>query len=226
MPTLLITGANRGIGLEFVRSYAESGWCVHACCRHPDKAKELKEIPGDVNVHRVDVTDELQVANVARSLRDQPIDLLINNAGIYGPRTGFGEQDYQAWSEVLQVNVIGLMRTVERFVEHVSQSELKRIVNISSQLGSIARNRSGAAYPYRTSKAAVNMITKGLSEDLEEKGIVVISVHPGWVQTDMGGVKAEITAEESVAGLRAIIDNLTPEQSGHFYSYDGTEMPW
>ena len=225
MPTLLITGANRGLGLEFTKQYLADGWRVHACCRHPDKAKELKALEG-VEVHRLDVTDALQCANTTRELREEPIDLLINNAGIYGPRSGVEKQDYDAWREVLEINLLGPMRVVEKFLPQLEQAEAPVIVNLSSRLGSIASNEGGGSYPYRTSKAALNMVTKNLAVDLAEKGITVVSVHPGWVQTDMGGESASITPEVSASGLRKVIAGLTPEMTGRFFGYDGKELPW
>ncbi|MGF1607934.1 MAG: SDR family oxidoreductase [Kiloniellales bacterium] len=226
MPTVLVTGANRGIGLEFARAYAADGWAVHACCRHPDKAKELKALRKSVKTHRLDVTDGLQVASLARELADTPIDLLINNAGIYGPRAGFGETDYDDWLEVLKVNSLAPLRMVERFVEHVANSERKLIANISSRMGSITESSSGGNYIYRSSKAALNMVTKTLSVDLAERGITVVSFHPGWVQTDMGGENATITPTDSVKGMRGVIAGLTQQDSGSFLNFDGSPVAW
>lgn len=226
MPTLLITGANRGLGLEFTRQYLAEGWRVHACCRSLEKAKKLKALEGDLSTYRVDVTDALQVANLARELREEPIDLLINNAGIYGPRSGFGAQDYDAWREALEINLLAPLRMVENFAAMLERAERPLVANISSRLGSIELNEGGGSYPYRTSKAALNMVTKNLSVDLADKGIAVISLHPGWVQTDMGGESATLSAEESVSGLRAVIAEAGPEVSGGFFSHDGKELPW
>ena len=225
MPTSLITGANRGIGLEFARSFLADGWNVHACCRHPEKANGLKELSGDITVHRLDVTDGLQVANLSRELAEESIDLLLNNAGVYGPRTGFGDNAFEKWDDVIRVNVKAPLRMAERFVEHVAARQNKVIVNVSSKMGSISQ-ASGGSYIYRASKAALNMITKNLSIDLAERGITIISVHPGWVQTDMGGTGADITTTQSVAGLRGVIAGLSPTDSGKFFNYDGTEIPW
>ncbi len=225
MPTLLITGANRGIGLALLRIFAADGWRIHACCRQPDKAKALKTVAGDIRLHRVDVTDGLRVASLARELADEAIDVLVNNAGIYGPRTGVSETDYDDWLKVLAVNTLAPLRLVERFVEHVGRSERKLVINVSSRMGSISQN-SGGAYIYRSSKAALNAVTKGLSADLAARGITVVAVHPGWVQTDMGGAGADIPAETSAAGLRQVIEGLSAKQSGRFLNYDGEEIPW
>jgi len=226
VPTVLMTGANRGLGLEFARSYATDGWRVHACCRHPEKAKALKAVEGDLVVHKLDVTDGLRVAGLARELADDAIDVLLNNAGVYGPRSGFGETDFDDWLDVLKINTIAPLRMAERFVEHVARSERKLIVSISSGLGSIAMNDAGGDYPYRASKAALNMVVKGLSADLAARGIIAVALSPGWVQTDMGGSSAELTPEESVAGMRAVIDGLTPADSGRFLNYQGEDRPW
>ena len=226
MPDLLITGANRGIGLEFVRSFAADGWAVHACCRRPDKAKQLNAVEGAVIRNKLDVTDGLQVASLARAMIDTPLDILINNAGVYGERVGFGETDYDAWLDVFKVNALAPMRMVERFVDHVEKSERKLIVNISSRMGSIADNMRGGSHVYRSSKAALNMITKGLANDLAPRGITVVSFHPGWVQTDMGGENALISTTESVAAMRKAIERITPEDTGSFFNYDGSPLPW
>lgn len=227
MPTALITGANRGLGLEFTRVLARQGWRIHACCRHPEKASELKEIAGDVVLRRMDVTDGLTVANLAREMAEEPIDLLLNNAGVYGPRDeGFGDTSYKQWPPVFEANAIAPMRLAERFAEHVARSERKLIVNISSRMGSIGENGSASGVIYRSSKAALNMVTKSVANALAERGVTVVSFHPGWVQTDMGGEEASLTPQESVAGMKRVIDRLTPEDSGRFLNYDGEEIPW
>lgn len=226
MPCVMITGASRGIGLELARSFAGDGWRVQALCRQPDKAKALKALGDAVTVHRADVSDGLRIASLARDLADLPIDILINNAGIHQGRGAFGETDYDAWSEELKVNVLGPMRLAERFVEQVAASDRKLIVNVSSIMGSIASTSSGGNVVYRSSKAALNMVTRSLSNDLAERGVTVVSVHPGWVQTDMGGEAAAITPERSVADLRALIERLGPEDNGRFFNHDGAEIPW
>ena len=226
MPTVLITGASRGVGLEFARSFAADGWRVHASCRHPGRAKTLAAIEGEVLRHRADVTDGLQVAALSRELADEPIDLLINNAGILGPRPDFGKTPFDAWPEVFEVNTIAPLRMAQRFVEHLARSEQRLIVNVSSRMGSVAQNSEGGHYIYRSSKAALNMVVKSLSVDLATRGITVVAVHPGWVKTDIGGPDAAITPAESVAGLRAVMARLTSADNGRFFSYDGSEIPW
>ena len=225
MPTILITGANRGIGLELTRSFAKDGWRVHACCRDPKQAKDLRSIDGDVVIHRLDVTDGDRMAGLARDLVGEAIDILFNNAGVHGPRAGFGKTDYDAWVPVFSVNVFAPLRLAECFAAHVARSERKLILNMSSTMGSIAE-ASGGSYTYRASKAALNMITKSLSVDLAGRGITVAAFHPGWVQTDMGGRGASITVEESVRGLRQVIAGLTVKDTGGFFCYDGRKPPW
>lgn len=226
MPTVLITGANRGIGLEFVKSFAADGWRVHACSRNLEKSKGLRALGGDVVCHKLDVTNGLKVASLARELAEQPVDLLINNAGIYGPRTGFGETDYEEWLNVLQVNTLAPLRMVERFVGLLEQGEGKTVVNISSIMGSIGNNSSGGGYIYRSSKAALNMVTKSLANDLGQRGFTVVSFHPGWVQTKMGGEGADIPPAQAVVELRKAIAGLTTADNGSFFNYDGTPLPW
>ncbi|WP_282610762.1 SDR family oxidoreductase [Pelagibius sp. Alg239-R121] len=226
MPTLLITGANRGIGLALVQSFAKDGWKIHACCRNLEKSKDLKAVSGDITRHKLDVTDNLKVEALARQLADEPIDLLLNNAGVYNTREGYGATDYDAWSEMLAVNTLSPLRVVEHFADLVAKSDRKLIANMSSRLGSISAAEKGGNYPYRTSKCALNMVTKLLSIDLAERGITTIAMHPGWVQTDMGGGTADITVDESVRGLRALLDCTGPDDNGGFFNYDGSALPW
>ncbi|WP_419904478.1 SDR family oxidoreductase [Kiloniella sp.] len=226
MPSVLITGANKGIGLAFAQSFAVDGWKVYACCRQPDKAKELKAIEGDIVLHKLDVSDGLRVAGLAREVIDEPIDILINNAGYFGPRLEFGEIDYDDWAYTFQINTMGPLRMVENFVEHIASSDRKLIVNLSSKMGSMGANETGGQYVYRSSKAALNVVTKSLSIDLKDKGITVISVHPGHVQTDMGGETAPVSIAKSVSGLRKLIGRVTEEDTGQFFNFDGSVIPW
>jgi len=230
MPTVMITGANRGIGLALARGYAAEDWRVLACCRDPDNAKDLDVLRAKaedrVAVHRLDVTDGLQIDSLAGELAGEAIDLLINNAGVSGPREGFGETDYDAWHPVFAVNSFAPLRMAERFVEQVARSERKLIVNISSKMGSIAANDSSNAIVYRASKAALNQISKCLAMALGPRGVTVIVFHPGWVSTDMGGAEAPVTPEDSAAGIRAVIAGVTTADNGRFFNYDGEELPW
>ena len=187
MPTVLITGASRGIGREFARQYEAGGWRVIATCRDPSKY----DLEGEV--YRLDVTDPDSVAALHRELKGEAIDLLINNAGIYGPRgLEFGSLDYDSWEEVLRTNVLGPMRVAEAIADQLVASGKKKMVFISSKVGSIADNSSGGSYIYRSSKTALNMAVKSLSLDLSGKGVICLMLHPGWVQTDMGGASAPL----------------------------------
>jgi NAD(P)-dependent dehydrogenase (short-subunit alcohol dehydrogenase family) len=223
MPRVLITGANRGIGLEFVRQYAADGWQVVACCRKPEKAEALKKINGEVSIEALDVADDEQIARLATRLRGQPIDLLINNAGVYGSA---GKIDADSWLEVLRVNTIAPYRLAEKFAANVARSEHRLIVSITSMMGSIAENDSGGVPMYRSSKAALNMTMKSLSIDLKDRGISVVVLHPGWVRTDMGGRSAPLAVQGSVGSLRKTIRRLKPSDSGKFLNYDGKPVPW
>jgi NAD(P)-dependent dehydrogenase (short-subunit alcohol dehydrogenase family) len=231
MPSALITGANRGLGLEFARQYLDDGWQVYAACRDPKSASELRRL-ADASDHKLrtialDVTDTTSVKAAAAELEGRAIDLLLNNAGVGGPRgQSIGNIDYETWARVLDVNTVGPMRVAEAFVENVAQSERKLIVTITSGMGSIADNTSGGAFAYRSSKAAVNMVMRSLAIDLAPRGITCVVVNPGWVQTDMGGPHATLAATDSVTRLRRLIDSLGSAQSGKFFNYDGREYAW
>ena len=229
--TVLVTGTNRGLGLEFVRQYADDGWRVFAACRAPKSARELKELesrhPGRITVLALDVTDGDSVTAATRQLRGEPLDLLLNNAGVGSPpRQKIGSLDYAAWARVLDANVLGPARLVEAFVENVVKGRDKRIVTVTSLMGSIADNSSGGAYAYRSSKAGVNAAMKSFSIDLAPRGITCVVVHPGWVRTDMGGSGGKLAPAESVKSLRSLIESLKPEDSGKFFNYDGKPLPW
>lgn len=214
MPTILITGAGRGLGLELARQYAAEGWRVIGTEREA-KAK-----------HRLDVTDRAQVKRLAAQLKGVPIDVLFCNAGIIGRRgMTLGSFDYDSWEELLRVNLLGAAAVIEALVDNVAASERKVIAVMSSRLGSIAES-SGATLPYATSKAALNLLAKGLAATLAPRGIVVVAVSPGWVRTDMGGASAPLSPETSVQGLRKVIAGLKPPDSGRFFSHDGSTIPW
>lgn len=226
MPTALITGAGRGLGLEFSRQFADDGWTVLAGVRDPEGAEDLRRIDGDVSAVPLDVADPASVAILGERLIGVPIDLLINNAGIYGPRDmALGGFDFDAWREVFEVNTLAPMRVAEAFMEHMRAGQGRRIVTLSSKMGSIGES-SGGSYIYRSSKAAVNAAMKSLAMDLAPDGFTVVVVHPGWVRTDMGGSSAAIDAVESVTGLKRVIDGLTPADTGRFFNYDGSVIPW
>lgn len=226
---LLITGANRGIGLEFVRQYAAAGYRVFACCREPHHAVALTSLAASsgerISLHRLDVSDFQQIEQLTADLHGQAIDLLINNAGIY-PNAAFGSLDYDAWHKAFLINTMAPAKMLECFVEHLAASRLRKVATLSSKMGSIADNGSGGSPLYRSSKAALNMVMKNLAIELKPRGIATCTLHPGWVKTDMGGANALITAEQSVAGMRQVIDRLTAQNSGRFTGYDGQEIPW
>jgi NAD(P)-dependent dehydrogenase (short-subunit alcohol dehydrogenase family) len=231
MPTVLITGSNRGIGLALARQYAGDGWRVLATCRDPDHAKALRDVAAAgeaVSIHRLDVTGDAGIRDLAAALEGTAIDVLFNNAGVMGPRGGqnFGAVDHAAWLGVLEVNLLGPVRIAEAFVDHVAASGLRTIAVVSSTLGSIAENASGGYYLYRTSKAAVNMAVRCMAASLRSRGITLVTLHPGWVRTDMGGPAAAVSPEQSAAGLRRVVAGLRPRDSGRFLRYDGTENPW
>ena len=227
MPSVLITGANRGLGLEFTRQYAADGWRVFAACRDPAGARDLAAVEGDVSAETLGVDDGPQVAALANKLSGQPIDVLINNAGIYGPNDVIRDTvDYDAWGQVFRTNTMSPLAVSAAFAVHVAQSGQKKIITLSSIMGSIAENNSSGDFIYRSSKAAVNAVMKSLAGDLKSEGITVAVLHPGWVRTDMGGPDAAIEAPESVTGMRAVIAGLKESDSGRFLNYDGKEIPW
>ena len=230
MSSILITGASRGIGLELTRQFAASGWEVVACARDPLSATDLAELQNEfegIGVFQLDVTNYDRVAELATELGDQSIDVLVNNAGVLSPRSQFPDSvDPVTWRKILEVNTIAPLMMVHAFLPHLSRGEKKIIANLSSAVGSIAENTSGGSYYYRSSKSALNQVGKSLSVDLAGRGMTVLLLHPGWVQTQMGGPSAQITSRVSAAGLKEIIESATPAQSGKFYRYNGEEIPW
>ena len=231
MPTVLVTGANRGLGLEFCRQYLASGWTVLACCRSPAAASDLQGLAagkGRLSIHKLDVADFTTADVLAGSLEGSAIDLLINNAGVYGDTRDrpFGRLDYARWTEVLRINTLAPVKLSEVLLPNLKAGQLKLVVAISSLMGSIADNGSGGSPLYRSSKAALNAAMKSLSIDLKVSGIGVLILHPGWVKTDMGGSEAPTLPPESVAGMRRIIDGYAPAQSGQFLDFRGRELPW
>jgi len=227
MPTVFISGANRGLGLEYARQYADEGWRVIATCRDPENAMELASLEGEVEIHALDIGDHKQILSLANNLRQEAIDLLLNNAGIFDPRPSkLGDIDYNTWEDFMRINVMSPLMVCASFIDHVAASNLKKIAIMSSKMGSIDDNFSGGSYVYRSTKAALNAVMKSLSIDLGPRGISVAILHPGWVRTDMGGPNGLIDAPESVNGLRQVIKGLNLKNSGRFYNYDGSEIPW
>jgi NAD(P)-dependent dehydrogenase (short-subunit alcohol dehydrogenase family) len=231
MATVLITGSNRGLGLEFCRQYAREGWNIIACCRKPQQAFELDKLArqyNNIQVETLDVADFSQVDALSQKLSDVCIDVLINNAGIYADRRerSFGKLDYQAWTKTLMVNTLSPIKMAEAFLPQIKCSEKKLMVGISSLMGSMSDNDMGGSILYRSSKAALNAAMKSLAIDFKGQSIGVLIFHPGWVKTDMGGANALINADESVSGMRSVINSFSLEQSGSFIKYDGTLLPW
>lgn len=221
---VLITGANRGLGLEFARQYSDDGWTVIGTARSPERATDLNAL--DVEVMQLDVTDAESVTRLATVLDGRAIDMLINNAGIFPRYNALAETELDTVSLILDVNLIGPMRVTQALLPNLEAGDQKKIVNISSGLGSIEKNGFGRFYGYRESKAALNMFSKTLAVELADQGFTVLAQHPGWVQTDMGGPQADLTPEEAITGMRAVIDNATPEDSGTFWSVTGEQEPW
>jgi NAD(P)-dependent dehydrogenase (short-subunit alcohol dehydrogenase family) len=230
MTSVLITGANRGLGFEFASQYAADGWRVFAACRDPAAASELQRLAQNKNMLSIvalDVTDGESVRVAARQHKDVAIDVLINSAGIAGASgQTTGNVDYKSWAHVLEVNTMGPLRVLECFIEHIARSERRLVVTITSGMGSLADNKSGGSIAYRSSKAAVNIVMRSAAIDLAPRRINCVLVNPGWVRTDMGGPKAPLSPRESVTALRRIIETFGPKHSGKFYNYDGREYPW
>jgi NAD(P)-dependent dehydrogenase (short-subunit alcohol dehydrogenase family) len=231
MPVVLITGANRGLGLEFARQYLADGWQVFASCRDPASASALQRLAkagsGKLTVVSMDVTDAESVRKAARQLDGVAIDLVINSAGVIGVSgQRAGNVDYASWAQVLDVNAMGPLRVLEAFIDHIARSKRKLVVTITSGMGSIGDNTSGGSIAYRSSKAAVNMVMRSAAIDLAPRRISCVVVNPGWVKTDMGGPSATLTPQESVTALRRLIETLGLNNSGKFYHYDGSEYPW
>jgi NAD(P)-dependent dehydrogenase (short-subunit alcohol dehydrogenase family) len=227
MPRVLITGANRGLGLGFARAYHREGWEVVAAVRR--SAPELEALAGDgVDIHRLDLCADDELSALPAGLAGRPLDLLLNNAGRMAEpkRQGFGHFDRALWHEVFDINLFTPMRLAELLAPNLERADRPRIVTLSSTLGSIQLNAQGGLYAYRASKAAVNAMTRSLALDLQDRGIIAIALNPGWVQTDMGGPDAELDVETSVRGMQRVIDGLRPADSGKFLSWDGRELPW
>lgn len=227
--SILITGSNRGIGLELVKQYADAGWLVLACCRKPEQAvqlKKLQESHSNIDIYALDVCNIEQAEQLKNKLNERTIDVFINNAGILGARSNnLNEIDMDEMQTVYQVNAIAPLKMLECFLPLIEKSARKQIVQISSSLASISENHSGGYYAYRASKAAVNMLMKSAAVELVAKEIKVLMLDPGWVKTDMGGPNADIDVETSVLGLRKMIDTYQHE-TGIFYRYNGVHMRW
>ncbi len=228
--TIVIVGANRGIGLEFCKQYLASGEKVYGCCRSPESAEELlalKQSHGEkLEIVPLDVTNKALVNNL-RFVIEESVDLLIHNAGIYGPRdVEYSLVNEDEWMDVLKVNSIAPLMVIQSLIDKIDQGGDKKIILLSSQMASIEDNQKGGSYIYRSSKAALNAIGKSLAIDLKAQGITLGMLHPGWVQTDMGGPRASIDVNTSVSGMRKVISEISLEGSGNFLNFDGKPIPW
>lgn len=227
---ILITGANRGLGLEFTQQYLAQAYQVTATCRQPSTASALQALqtqyPTQLTVHQLDITNETHCQHLSDLMRDKSLDVLINNAGIAGvDGHQFGELNATRWQKVMLTNAIAPLLLTQALIQPLVRVQGK-IIFITSRMGSITDNNSGQRYSYRSSKAALNAAAKSLALDLEADGIAVGILHPGWVQTDMGGQNAWITPEQSVAQMRERIENLSLDNTGHFLHADGSHLPW
>lgn len=235
MTRILITGANRGIGLGMVREcLGRDDYTVYATCRQPDDAADLhdlKDTHGDrLHIVQMDVTDEDSIAGAVGAVQQHThaLDVLVNNAGINlpGEQQTFTAMTADDMLSVFHVNVAGPLLVTRAFVDLLKQGEGAKVVNVSSQMGSLDWKTSGGYYGYSPSKAALNMVTRLFAADLKPHGITSITTHPGWVQTDMGGASANLTPEESASGMIDLIENTTSANNGGFYRWDGSEHPW
>lgn len=236
--TVLITGSNRGLGLEFTRHYAARGWDVIATCRTPNSADDLKALQAQhakVTIEQLDVVNQNEIDALAAKYKDQPIDLLINNAGVLGDLGGqtLGSFDYRNFQHVMRVNVYGVLAVSEAFRENVAMSDQKKIIGITSGAGIISLGSGGGQlHFYRMSKVALNMALKGLASDLRDRGVLVGIIAPGTADTDMRraivGDQAALDQDpaDSVSGMMKVISNLTLANSAQPYNYDGQVLPW
>jgi NAD(P)-dependent dehydrogenase (short-subunit alcohol dehydrogenase family) len=222
--TVLITGANRGIGLEYARQFAAKGYKVIGTVRDPADAKELSAVAD--RVEQLDVADAASVKALAQRLQGVPVDILVNNAGMFDRRDlTVDKVDFTVMEQTLAVNTLGPLRVTQALMPNLRAGKRRTIVNMSSELGSIEHS-SGRWYAYRTSKAALNQITRTISAELAPEGFICVVLHPGWVRTDMGGAAATYSPQESVAGLVSVIEKLGPSDNGRFYDFKGTAIPW
>jgi NAD(P)-dependent dehydrogenase (short-subunit alcohol dehydrogenase family) len=234
---ILVTGANRSLGLEWVRQLAPEADRLYATCRQPAEAHKLADLadahPGTVAVEALDVTDPEAIARAARRVEEDAgaLDLLINNAGINGGGTSdrFGTVEADTMTRVLRVNAVGPHLMVQAFADLLRRGATDGhavVVNVTSQLGSIANTQGGSWHSYKASKAALNMCTRLQTGALASDGVIPVSMHPGWVRTDMGGANARLSTEKSVSGMLDVVGSLTPDDAGRFLTYNGEELPW
>ena len=229
MDTVVITGANRGIGLALTARFVTAGHHVIAACRNPAHATALQKLQagGKVEVLALDVADAQSVETFVNTLGKRTVDVLINNAGIMGgDKQGISNMDYAAWLRTFEINTLAPFRITTALLPNLKQSARARVITVSSQMGAFGLEMGTDRYIYRSSKSAVSKVMQVLAAELKPDNIIVCPVHPGWVQTDMGGPNAQISADESANGLFNLIDKLTLQQSGRFWSWNGTEHVW
>ena len=232
MKRIFITGASRGIGLELARQCLQRGDQVFASCRQPDSADGLQQLkstnPDRLTILQLDVTNQSEVESVAEQVSAEVdyLDILFNNAGIIHSGEQIGNLDFDTLLNVLHVNSVGPIMVAQSLLGFLKTGKGAKIVNVTSQLGSISRKRSGGRYSYDGSKAALNMFSRTLAFDVIDDGIITIVIHPGWVRTDMGGSGASIGVEESAAGILNVTEKLTKKDVGRFLAWDGAEIPW
>ena len=228
--SILITGTNRGIGLEFVKHYLKNNEKVIATCRNRNSAKDLLELENttsNLSLVELDVSNPNSINNFTSKIAGLPIDTFISNAGVSGPKNiEFGNFDAKEWLDVFNINTIAPLIITQKILKNLRLGKDKKLVFISSKVGSIEDNTEGGMYIYRTSKTALNQVIKSLSIDFKDENFITVALHPGWVQTDMGGPNALIDTKTSVKGMTEAIDNLTSKNSGKFYNYDGSAIPW
>jgi len=228
--TVFITGTTRGIGLELVRQFLDAGSKVFAAARNPDSdaLQSLKAAHGDqLQVLALDVTDSVQIAKIAATLAGQPLNLLINNAGLFQSRSDDAESlSPETWLQEFHVNAIAPFMVTRALRGNLAAADNALVAMISSKMGSMADNTSGGAYSYRSSKAALNAVTVSLASDLADDGTRVVALHPGWVRTDMGGDSAPVEAPASASGLKKVMLGIDATQNGGFFDYTGAPIPW
>jgi len=236
MPTVFVTGANRGLGFEHVKQYAEKNWEVIACSRNPEQSNELSllrdQYPDNLIIEKLDVTNFDEITALSEKYKDKPIDILINNAGTLGPKgvpeamgyQNIGHMDYEIWRDILEVNLLAPFKVATAFHDQVAMSSKKLLIMMSSDLGSVEQNNFGGLYSYRTSKAGLNILSKGMSIDW--KDITVIALAPGWCKTFLGGVEADVEPDVSVTEQQKMFESIEPSDSGKFLDRFGKEVPW
>ena len=226
VPTVLVTGANRGLGREFVSQYSNDGWQVIATYRRRENFESLQKIGEHVFPVELDVTKSVQIDRLAKALNNHKIDLLINNAGVNRKERSIFDIEEKVWLEIMHTNALSPVKLTKSFLGSLILSESPKVVSITSDLGSIQNSGSGGPWVYKSSKAALNMAFKSISGELAAKQISCALIHPGWVRTDMGGEDGKLSTPQSVCGIRRVIEDLTLVNTGQFWNHEGNTVPW